>query len=85
MFFFVEKKEGEEGSEKGTSGDASVQATGSNTRSTISAIFSAGVLQNSVGGEVFFGVLVPTFPRRWELTALASLWFTAASSAVVWG
>lgn len=81
----MERKEGGEVSEKEASADVSVQATGSNTRKTLSAIFSAGVLQNSTAVEVFFGLLVPTFPRRCELTALASLQFTVASSVVVYG
>lgn len=83
MLFFVERKEDGEVSEKATSVDASGHAAGSSTWSIISAIFSAGVLQNSTVVEVFFGLLVPTFPRRCELTALASLQFTAASSVVV--
>lgn len=38
---------------------------------TISAIFSAGVLQSSVDEEPFFGLL--EFPSRCKVTALASL------------
>lgn len=51
---------------------------------TISAIFSAGVLQSSEDEPLFCGLLVlSAFPRRCEVTALASLRFTAASSAVL--
>lgn len=53
-----------EDSENGLSGELSVQVTGSKMRRTVSAIFSAGVLQNSTGDGTFFWPLAPTFPRR---------------------
>lgn len=83
MFFFVASKVVGEDSENGSSGELSVQVTGSEMRRTVSAIFSAGVLQNSTVDGVFFWPLVPTFPRRRECTAFASLWFVTASSAVL--
>lgn len=43
MFFFVASKVVGEDSENGSSGELSVQVTGSEMRRTVSAIFSAGV------------------------------------------
>ena len=43
-----------EDSENGLSGELSVHVTGSKMRRTVSAIFSAGVLQNSTVDGTFF-------------------------------